>query len=90
MVKHIVRPTCVLDGSKMQSLEGSDLYVMLLDPVVCFVEKCCVRTVRNMRAELVASAILTRNADGFKKNLRDKIGVHGILQYPNLPIIGYA
>jgi len=78
IAKHIVGPACLLEGGHLESLVGSDLFIMLLDPVARFIEKHCVATARHMKVEFVAAHILTRIIEGFKKNLRDKVAGNGV------------
>jgi len=76
IVKCLLGPTCVLEDGTLNSLKGTALHTLLIDPVARFMEKCCTPA-GNTNAELVAEDVLSRSALAFKKNMQDKVVKHG-------------
>jgi len=72
IVKYLLGPTYILEDGTLNSLEGTALYTLLIDPVARFMEKYCTPA-GNANAELLAADILSRSVFTFKKNMRDKV-----------------
>jgi len=77
IAKFLCGVTYVLEDGTLNSLEGTPLHTLRIDPLASLMEKYCTPAGGNANAELVASEILSRSIPNFKKNMQDKVVKYG-------------